>query len=277
MSFGLGGSQTSGTPESGAGGFLQSLLGSLHQGNMQREEMQMEKVQVGTAQRAAAQQQMDQLSKVMKANPSAQADPKMIAKMRGYAKVLGLPDPVDITPGKAATPQGGQVGSSDTTDTATAGTPAQLPKESVNMGIVAPPVTFQDLDEATKARYLAMPIADRKAAMENIPGVTAGFMNAPQIMTSGETVQFMKNMQSTITQFNSGIASGAQATAEIGSMVEQAHNAGYSTDSLIDMIHSNAASGPETVAKIAQMDSTVFANMSKAEHDKALTAYEKLI
>lgn len=288
MSFGLGGSQTSGVPESGIGGFLNSLLGSLHQVNSMHQDSQMRQLQVSEAQKAAANQQIEQLNKILKANPNMQRDQKMIDKMNQLSKVAGRPDPT-------TTPAVDQSQAIDQNQNRTDGARSQvnvqggqpqvggdfkgtnyslppLQREQLDMNVLAPPVTFQDIDQKTKQYWASLqPGAQRDGAMAGVPGVDAQFRSMPATITNADKTQIYKDMRQISSDVGKGNIAGPQAAAELQDITQRANAAGISTDRLIEYVTQSAATGPETQAKIAAFYATTQDKNARAAYEKMLT------
>ena len=280
MSFGLGGSQTSNIPESGIGGFFDSLLGSVHKVNEMRQDTEMRKIEVGTAQRAAAQQQLDQMTKIMKANSAMQTDPKMIAKVKQLAQVAGLPDPISMQPGQTVgadqeAPKDGAGIKGDFKPT-NFGTPT-LGKESVNMDIVAPPIQWNDLDPKSKEAILQATPGDQRNSMIGDIKVPDSVRTADPLLTGGNKTQVLKNFQQTMHDFNTGLASGSATAAQIQSVVADAAAVGIHPDQLIEMVQHDAKFSPETAMKLAKGHAEIMKMGSEVDKNKAISAMDKMI
>jgi hypothetical protein len=257
MSFGLGGSQTSKVPESGAGGFLGSLLGSLSQVNQMRNQATMQKLQIGEAQKAAANQQLAQLANEANSKPGLLTDPKYIAKIKQLSDVTGVIDPTKMVPGTPAiggVPNSGQFGTSDTTDTqqgGTGGTPGTMAKESVDLAAIAPTPGFNTFDLKTKQWLAGLQPADRAATLEGVPGVPPKFLTMGASTTPIEVRAIHEDMRDVADKLGSGTLTGPAGVAELQGIAQRAHDANIDLDPLINEFMTEAATGPKTAAQIA--------------------------
>jgi hypothetical protein len=262
---------------SGAGGFLDSLLGSFQAAHQAAQAGQQQRAEQGQYQRAAANQQIAQNVAIAKSNPALQHDPKFMAHMQQLSKQAGLPDPVQTTPGTPAVAGGGQPGASDTTDTQVRAQPAGLPTESLNMGILAPKRDVSTMDPKLVDDILGTPVGPQREAKMAEYDVPDSWHTVHAVASEADKKAMYKQFGDTAKLIGAGKMNAAGAAASIQPFVQQAIDMGLDPNALAAQYVTDAAAGPEVAASISKMQALGYKDdqIGAFEHMKTVEEPER--